>query len=620
MSENVSLHKYSYPWVARGKPLNSAHRPLISVVLPVYNHADFVREAADSVFKASRGPLELIIVNDGSTDGTTLELEKLKQERRDPSLLVIEQKNMGLAGALNSGFSRVSGSLVTWTSADNRFFPGALDRLADFLTVNPLVALAYGNVQLFDEDGKKVRNSAYRLTDQSARDSSILELPFQAETLLSFSDNFVNACFLFRRDTLELIGLHQAAYKDFEDYDFWLRILASSYIAHVDDLAPLYRYRLHENSLTAKLDAKTVQEKQREVQINWQKVRDAARPPLELALISSQEFLSPAFARLFAAAGYNLRIEQSTASDADLELACCDYDSLPPCGKALLYVSEEGCSCACRFLQSFLSPLPFPVFAVKDKSPRNNLFLFPALELSPMLKRARDSSFRAVTGAKGSKLTVLVFPPDEVEEDSLAEQVRRSARVREKLKELVSSAPEVTFVLYCGTKQARKAADLLNLSLARNDNLRIIDACASPSGAAEPLMYALSSVDLILSLKPGVMDISAAVELRVEAGLAAASGRPLLVLTEHEPGSAGYEEAFNPRAALAARLEQPGPLLPLMPHSTFCPWEMGKISFGSKAAKSVDEMKSLDFRALDQWILNESPQRAAERLVFLLFA
>src|SRR5438477_430437 len=102
--------------------------PAVSVVIPVYNQRIYVGGAIDSVLSISDIPLELIVVNDGSTDGTSNVLDEYRH-----SITLIEQPNRGAATALNRGISAATGELVCWLSADDQFLPGKLEAQTQYL-------------------------------------------------------------------------------------------------------------------------------------------------------------------------------------------------------------------------------------------------------------------------------------------------------------------------------------------------------------------------------------------------------------------------------------------------------------------------------------------------------
>lgn len=522
--------------------------PSISVIIPVYNHASYIAEALHSVWESTRYPTEVILVNDGSTDGLAAALEPFKNEKR---LQILDQKNRGLSHALNAGFARASGRFVTWTSADNGYAPGALDRLADFLIAHPTVGMTYGNVQLIDEAGNPALDSNYRRNDQSPDNSSVLSLPRMADTLGSFNDNFINACFLLRRSVLALVGGHSQELNGFEDYDFWLRLSAVAPIEHIGVDKPLYSYRLHENSLTHTL---------RMDEIRLQQVRS-----LTAAAKASAYLKNP-----------DARISSTSLSDTELQLLSkqlgipSEESVAVSRGDKLLEISSKELARSVLLRPAFAENISFrhgglsryqfsslKTIFFAEPGPQTALEFLPMAELLPpirlpqMLRRARDSSLGAVTKAEKSYASLLYFCPDDQEQ---------SAWEFKQLVGLISRSPIYTWVLFARTKTQRKFADQVNSALSDNTYLRIIDISEEPNTDWEPvqeehfsdspwqersLLYALSSVEGVISLKSDLAQISQLLELRQELALAAAAGLPLIAGHEKFAKSALSELAFD---------------------------------------------------------------------------
>jgi glycosyltransferase involved in cell wall biosynthesis len=222
---------------------------LVSVVLPVYNGAAFVRESIESVLRQSYANLELIVVNDGSTDETPLILENYEHE---PRVRVIHQENRKLPGALNAGFDHCSGEFWTWTSADNIMFPAMLAKLVAFLQKRPDVQTVYANELLIDETGREARDSDFCPGYQSPAGSGRICFPRDPGELSFVQNNYVGGCFLYRAWAAKLIGPYDECAFGYEDYDFWMRMNDLFRLAHLGEDGPLYRYRLHHRSLTSR--------------------------------------------------------------------------------------------------------------------------------------------------------------------------------------------------------------------------------------------------------------------------------------------------------------------------------------------------------------------------------
>jgi len=204
----------------------------VSIVIPTYNQAHYLPTALDAVFAQTYPHYELIVVNDGSTDGTT---EVLADYRQHHEFTVITQENQGLPRALNAGFAQAHGEYLTWTSSDNIMLPEMLAVLVQALDKDPSVGLVYADRYLMDDDGN---------------DLGRFDLPDYDRYLLLHA-NLVHCCFLYRRQCMERVGLFDPEFIYGEDWEYWIRI--SRYYAMKRVPQALYRYRVHRTSMTSEL-------------------------------------------------------------------------------------------------------------------------------------------------------------------------------------------------------------------------------------------------------------------------------------------------------------------------------------------------------------------------------
>lgn len=210
-----------------------AHK--VSVILPTYNHAQFLPQAVAGILSQKMTDLELIIVNDGSTDDTQAYLSSLT----DPRVKVINRENGGLPSALNRGFSEATGEYFTWTSADNVTGPAWLEQLvAGLSSAPPSVGIVYSGFALVDVSGAIL----------SIRRGQTMELDSLA------AKNPGMASFLYRASIARLVGNYDETLNGAEDWDMWLRMLEVCDASYVNDVQ--YYYRLHNNSMTSTIPDK----------------------------------------------------------------------------------------------------------------------------------------------------------------------------------------------------------------------------------------------------------------------------------------------------------------------------------------------------------------------------
>lgn len=227
-----------------------AFRPgLVSVVLPVYNQVDLLPAAIDSVLGQDYPLFELIIVDDGSRDDVEAVLERYY---RHPRVRILTQVNQKLPAALNSGFELAQGEFWTWTSADNLMEPGQLSRLVDFLRRHPEADMVYADYLAIDDRGQPLIDPAWRPQNRRHSCSPEIHLPHSTELLNSVQDNFIGACFMYRAQAGQVVGEYDPQLLGVEDYDCWMRMNRLFTIRHLDSEEVLYRYRVHDNSMSAR--------------------------------------------------------------------------------------------------------------------------------------------------------------------------------------------------------------------------------------------------------------------------------------------------------------------------------------------------------------------------------
>jgi len=205
--------------------------PLVSIILPTYNRAARLSASIESCLCQTHPNIEIIIVDDGSTDDTRIVAEGWVSH--DPRVRYFRQQNKKLPAALNAGHHLAVGDYITWTSDDNRYEPNAIEIMVAFLESEPTFGMVYCDMEKMGPDGTEL--GPYDLLDPS-------ELP---------NSSCVGACFLYRRSVHEAIGDYRVDTFLAEDYDYWLRIFLKFPIKRLAGVRP-YRYGFHKDSLTSR--------------------------------------------------------------------------------------------------------------------------------------------------------------------------------------------------------------------------------------------------------------------------------------------------------------------------------------------------------------------------------
>ena len=226
--------------------------PLVSIVLPVYNHGEFLRDSIQSILNQDYKNFELIIVNDGSTDNTNQILEEFSTHIQ---IKIIRQENFGLPIALNAGFTITKGVFLTWTSADNLMAPAALSVLVNALKNNKGVGLVFADYTVVDISGHEIsRANTWRNYDRTGRDASVVKLGNLKQIYRCIPVNFIGPYFLYRSEIADRLTAY-GNIPGIEDWDYWLRMQFITKFKHVKTDGKQYLYRIHSNSMSSKIKA-----------------------------------------------------------------------------------------------------------------------------------------------------------------------------------------------------------------------------------------------------------------------------------------------------------------------------------------------------------------------------
>lgn len=214
--------------------------PLVSVVIPCYNHAHFLVEAIDSVMKQTYRSFEIIIVDDGSTDDTS----KIASGYTDPRL--IHQDNLGLSAARNAGLEASRGSYVVFLDADDRLLPNALEAGVNALDAHPDCSFVFGRCRVIAKDGSPVASGPQPRIESR----HYLEL---------LRDNYIwnPAQVMYRREIFKTFGAFDTTVSAAADYDLYLRITRNSPIHNHYAVISEYRQHGENMSCNSKLMLKT---------------------------------------------------------------------------------------------------------------------------------------------------------------------------------------------------------------------------------------------------------------------------------------------------------------------------------------------------------------------------
>lgn len=219
--------------INRVDPPRRGPAPKVSVLLPVHNGSAYIESAMRSMMLQTLRDIEIVTVDDGSTDETPQILDRLKAE--DSRIRILRPaKNLRLPRALNFGLDHVRGEYVARMDGDDLSLPGRLARQAAYLDANPKVILVGSGIQEIDSQSRPIRSKPFSAD------------PFAVRWKMRFGMPFNHPTFMFRRAAMT--ARYDPEWTVSEDYEIITRISDLGQIVCLPEL--LLKYRIHTESIT----------------------------------------------------------------------------------------------------------------------------------------------------------------------------------------------------------------------------------------------------------------------------------------------------------------------------------------------------------------------------------
>lgn len=217
---------------------------LVTVVMPAYNAANYVLDAIESIRQQRYEPIEILLIDDGSTDNT---VELVRSHA--PEVVIIQQTNAGASAARNTGLLQAKGQYICFLDADDGWFEGKLAAQVDYLQRHPEVGIVYHTWLVWkpEKNGQFIPPKRPEITPSDeieSEKSGWLYCKLLLDCLVHTST------VMLRRTVREEIGYFDTALEIGEDYDYWLRV---SRYYQIHKLAGTYSfYRATPGSLTTR--------------------------------------------------------------------------------------------------------------------------------------------------------------------------------------------------------------------------------------------------------------------------------------------------------------------------------------------------------------------------------
>ncbi len=217
--------------------MSEIFNPLVSIVIPVYNGSNYMREAIDSALNQTYQNIEVLVINDGSSDeGKTREIALSYGDK----IRYFEKENGGVSTALNLGIREMKGDYFSWLSHDDVYYPDRIEKQIKFLCENnKKEILLYSDYDLIDNNSKIINTFNVQHFE-----------PFRICLLAIWP---VNGCTtLIKKNILKATGLFKENAKYSQDYYLWFKLAKDYKFIHIKE--KLIKSRIHEEQGTLKFN------------------------------------------------------------------------------------------------------------------------------------------------------------------------------------------------------------------------------------------------------------------------------------------------------------------------------------------------------------------------------
>jgi len=219
--------------------MNTTDKPLVSFIIPFYNHNHFVKKTLDSMFEDSYPNKEIIIINDGSSNKDDSNIQKWIKEHKDKiDITYVSRKNVGLTKTLNELISLAKGKYIVLCASDDYLINNTVTKRVEILQNNPDKLMVLSDAIVVDDDDNKVLESSLSELYTANKENYKTDDGLKHEIITNWS--VAGATHLIDKKLFEEIGLYNEELI-VEDLDFFLRAVAKDYIIFYDEKVSAYR-------------------------------------------------------------------------------------------------------------------------------------------------------------------------------------------------------------------------------------------------------------------------------------------------------------------------------------------------------------------------------------------
>jgi glycosyltransferase involved in cell wall biosynthesis len=231
----------------------TAHLPLVSVLVPAFNHGRFVERCLDSVLEDPYPAKEIVIIDDGSTDDTAERIaDWIRRHGDELPVEYVRRANRGIAATLNELAARARGDFLRLGASDDYLLPGGLEAQVDYLLAHPGKWAVIGDSVVVDQDGHCLHHSGMR--DLHRADKGLYRTDEGIRRAVITQWAIGGPVTLVRRRALETVAGWSEGLR-IDDWDFFLRLAAHDAIGFID--RSVCAYRIHGTNVSRTRDTLT---------------------------------------------------------------------------------------------------------------------------------------------------------------------------------------------------------------------------------------------------------------------------------------------------------------------------------------------------------------------------
>lgn len=225
----------------------------VSVILPSYNHAEFIKQTIDSVLQQTYTNFEIIIVDDCSTDHSCQEINTIEDER---IIKIFLDENIGTVRAINLGLSKASGKYIAIIGSDDIWEKNKLEKQVEILENDKEIGACFSWANIINENNQLLQNC-----DTIDCNVFVKENRTQSKWLQYFSEHGNCLCHsssVVRKDVYDDLGDYNVIYRQLHDFEYWVRIINKHKIFIVQEPLVKYRRVQKNNSVSAQTTENTI--------------------------------------------------------------------------------------------------------------------------------------------------------------------------------------------------------------------------------------------------------------------------------------------------------------------------------------------------------------------------